>query len=215
VITIRNVDKTFNDGETKRSIVTNFSLEVREGEFISIMGPSGCGKSTLLNLIAGTEKVDKGEIFINGTDITALSEANMTKFRLNHMGFIFQNYHLIPVLNCLDNVSLPLIAKGVSEKEAARRAKDVLDELGLGSMLHKYPAKLSGGQNQRVSIARAIVGSPQIILADEPTGALDPDNTKMIVNLLHQINKDKLTTIIMVTHNESIAEETDRIIKLG
>ena len=186
---------------------------MKKGEFVSIMGPSGCGKSTLLNIIGLLDKPTSGAIEIDGTLIGRMSDKKLSAFRNKELGFVFQSFHLINSLNVLDNVELPLLYRKMRSSERTRLAKDVLDRVGLSHRMRHMPTQLSGGQCQRVAIARAIIGNPEIILADEPTGNLDSKMGAEVMDLLHKLNKEDNRTIVMVTHNEEQAKQTDRIIR--
>ncbi|WP_409343845.1 ABC transporter ATP-binding protein [Paenibacillus sp. MBLB4367] len=214
LIEAKQISKTFGRGESETRALKQVSLNVRDGEMISIMGPSGCGKTTLLHLLAGIERADEGEIRIDGTPLHGMNDDKLAAFRLAHMGFVFQTYHLIPVLHALDNVALPLIGRGLSEKEAKSRAYEALEQVGLGDKAKRFPAELSGGQNQRVAIARALVGDPKVVWADEPTGALDSKTAEQVLGLLRKMNEHRRTTIVIVTHDPQIAEQTDRILRM-
>ena len=212
IIRLTDVDKIYRTNEIETLALENVNLEVEEGEFLSIMGPSGCGKSTLLNIIGLLDTPTKGTVDINGTQTAKMSDSALSHFRNANIGFVFQSFHLIPSLNVTDNVELPLIyRKGVSDSERRRLVKEVLERVGLGHRMRHMPGQLSGGQCQRVAIARAIVGNPEIILADEPTGNLDSKMGAEVMELLHQLNKEDGRTIVMVTHNEEQARQTDRI----
>jgi putative ABC transport system ATP-binding protein len=212
IIRLTDVDKVYRTNEIETLALENVNLEVEEGEFLSIMGPSGCGKSTLLNIIGLLDTPTKGTVDINGTQTAKMSDSALSHFRNANIGFVFQSFHLIPSLNVTDNVELPLIyRKGVSDSERRRLVKEVLERVGLGHRMRHMPGQLSGGQCQRVAIARAIVGNPEIILADEPTGNLDSKMGAEVMELLHQLNKEDGRTIVMVTHNEEQARQTDRI----
>ena len=212
IIRLTDVDKVYRTNEIETLALENVNLEVEEGEFLSIMGPSGCGKSTLLNIIGLLDTPTKGSVDINGTQTAKMSDSALSHFRNANIGFVFQSFHLIPSLNVTDNVELPLIyRKGVSDSERRRLVKEVLERVGLGHRMRHMPGQLSGGQCQRVAIARAIVGNPEIILADEPTGNLDSKMGAEVMELLHQLNKEDGRTIVMVTHNEEQARQTDRI----
>ena len=198
IITLRGIEKVYRTKEIETTALENVNLEVEAGEFVSIMGPSGCGKSTLLKLLTGIERPDTG----------------LSHFRNANLGFVFQSFHLIPTLDVAANIELSLTyRKGVGASERRRRVEQVAERLEMTHRLHHTPAQLSGGQCQRVAIARAIVGRPQIILADEPTGNLDSKMGAEVMRLLHLLNKEDGTTIIMVTHNEMQAQETDRIVR--
>jgi putative ABC transport system ATP-binding protein len=214
MITLTNINKIFHTKEVETQALDNVNLAIEKGEFVSIMGPSGCGKSTLLNIMGLLDMPTEGKVWINGTDVAGMSDRQTASFRNSTLGFIFQSFHLIPALNVLDNVELPLLyRKGVSAKENRERAQEALGKVELLHRLKHYPAQLSGGQCQRVAIARAIVGKPEIILADEPTGNLDSKMGTEILELLLALNREG-TTIIMVTHDEKIAECTHRIIRM-
>lgn len=212
IIELKNISKVFRTKDVETTALENVNLEVEKGEFVSIMGPSGCGKSTLLNIIGLLDTPTKGSVDINGTQTAKMSDSALSHFRNANIGFVFQSFHLIPSLNVTDNVELPLIyRKGVSDSERRRLVKEVLERVGLGHRMRHMPGQLSGGQCQRVAIARAIVGNPEIILADEPTGNLDSKMGAEVMELLHQLNKEDGRTIVMVTHNEEQARQTDRI----
>lgn len=215
IISLQGINKTYRTDEIETIALENINLEVRKGEFLSIMGPSGCGKSTLLNIIGLLDTPDSGELLINNREMTSLKDKALSEFRNASIGFVFQSFHLIPSLNVADNVALPLIYRsGVSAAERRRRVDAVLDRLGLSHRKRHFPPQLSGGQCQRVAIARAIVGDPEIILADEPTGNLDSKTGSEVMELLHRLNREDGRTILMVTHNEEQARDTDRIIHL-
>ena len=214
MIKLSGINKIYRTNEIETQALENVNLEVKTGEFLSIMGPSGCGKSTLLNIIGLLDSPSSGTIEINGKLIdTKMSDKALAKFRNETLGFVFQSFHLIPSLNVIDNVQLPLMYRGISHKESIERAKAVLNGVGLSHRLHHMPSQLSGGQCQRVAIARAIIGQPQIILTDEPTGNLDSKMGTEVMALLHQLNVDDHCTIVMVTHNEEQAKQTSRIVR--
>ncbi len=214
IISVKNVGKVYRTDEIETTALENVNLDVEKGEFLSIMGPSGCGKSTLLNIIGLLDNPTSGKIEINGTATDKMKDRELAAFRNSNFGFVFQSFHLIPSLNVMDNVELPLIYRsGLSEKERKERVKAVLERVGLGHRMRHMPSQLSGGQCQRVAIARAIVGNPEIILADEPTGNLDSKMGAEVMGLLHQLNKEDGRTIVMVTHNEEQARQTDRIVR--
>lgn len=214
MIKLSGINKIYRTNEIETQALENVNLEVKTGEFLSIMGPSGCGKSTLLNIIGLLDSPSSGAIEINGKLIdTKMSDKALAKFRNETLGFVFQSFHLIPSLNVIDNVQLPLMYRGISHKESIERAKAVLNRVGLSHRLHHMPSQLSGGQCQRVAIARAIIGQPQIILTDEPTGNLDSKMGTEVMALLHQLNVDDHCTIVMVTHNEEQAKQTSRIVR--
>lgn len=214
IIRLKDVNKVYRTKEIETLALDNVNLEIRNGEFVSIMGPSGCGKSTLLNIIGLLDKPSSGSVIILEESTTKMNDTSLSEFRNHNIGFVFQSFHLIPSLNVAENVSLPLIyRKGLSRRERDQKIAEVLTRLGLSHRMHHFPGQLSGGQCQRVAIARAIVGNPQIILADEPTGNLDSKMGQEVMDILHQLNKEDGRTIVMVTHNEQQARETDRIIR--
>lgn len=212
MIKLQNINKIYRTSEIETLALENVNMEIARGEFVSVMGPSGCGKSTLLNIIGLLDAPTEGTVEIDGTTTSSMSDSALAAFRNSRIGFVFQSFHLIPTLNVADNVELPLIyRKGISSAERRRMVRDVLNRVGLSHRMHHMPAQLSGGQCQRVAIARAIVGNPEIILADEPTGNLDSKMGAEVMELLHQLNKEDGRTIVMVTHNEEQARQTDRI----
>lgn len=214
LIELKGVEKIYRTKEIETVALENVNLSIEKGEFISIMGPSGCGKSTLLNIIGLLDKPTKGEVMLMGTDVTNAGDRLLSSLRNHNIGFVFQSFHLIPSLNVADNVALPLVYRnGISQSERRERVKSVLERLGLSHRMRHLPGQLSGGQCQRVAIARAIVGDPEIILADEPTGNLDSRMGAEVMELLHKLNKNDGRTIVMVTHNEAQARDTDRIIR--
>ena len=199
--------------EIETQALENVNLHIDEGEFVSIMGPSGCGKSTLLNLIGLLDAPTTGSIEIDGRRVDGMKDSHLAEFRNRTLGFVFQSFHLIPSLNVLDNVELPLFYRHVPSKERRRLAEEVLARVGLSHRMKHHPGQLSGGQCQRVAIARAIIGTPKIILADEPTGNLDSNMGAEVMNILHSLNQEDHRTIVMVTHNEEQARQTSRIIR--
>lgn len=199
--------------EIETQALENVNLHIDEGEFVSIMGPSGCGKSTLLNLIGLLDAPTTGSIEIDGRRVDGMKDSHLAEFRNRMLGFVFQSFHLIPSLNVLDNVELPLFYRHVPSKERRRLAEEVLARVGLSHRMKHHPGQLSGGQCQRVAIARAIIGNPKIILADEPTGNLDSNMGAEVMNILHSLNQEDHRTIVMVTHNEEQARQTSRIIR--
>ena len=209
---IENLNKIFHTKEIETQALEDINLKISKGEFVSIMGPSGCGKSTLLNVVGLLDNPTSGSIIIDGTNIAGVSDTLAAKIRNQKLGFIFQSFHLIPALTILDNVILPLLYRGnIPASECKKQAEVVLEKVGLKQRMNHYPSQLSGGQCQRAAIARAIVGNPEILLADEPTGNLDSKMGSEIIELLLQLNKEG-TTIVMVTHDINIAQKTNRII---
>ena len=215
IIKLSGINKIYRTDEVETQALENINIEVEKGEFLSIMGPSGCGKSTLLNIMGLLDNPTSGTIELCNTVINPkMSDNALAAFRNRTLGFVFQSFHLINSLNVIDNVELPLIYRGISGSQRTRLAKEVIDRVGLSHRMKHTPVQLSGGQCQRVAIARAIVGNPEIILADEPTGNLDSKMGAEIMELLHRLNKEDGRTIVMVTHNEQQARQTDRIIKM-
>ncbi|NDV67876.1 ABC transporter ATP-binding protein [Dysgonomonas sp. 25] len=212
IIELQGVTKIYQTKEVETVALENVNLEVNEGEFLSVMGPSGCGKSTMLNIMGLLDIPNEGKVTINGIETSKMKDGELAEFRNKTLGFVFQSFHLINSLNVLDNVELPLLYRKSTDKSRRELAKDVLAKVGLSHRMKHFPSQLSGGQCQRVAIARALIGNPKIILADEPTGNLDSKMGEEIMNLLHELNREG-TTIIMVTHDELIAKETQRIVR--
>lgn len=214
IIKVNGVGKLYRTKEIETTALENVNFTIEKGEFVSIMGPSGCGKSTLLNIVGLLDKPTTGTVEVAGTTTEGMKDATLAAFRNANIGFIFQSFHLIPSLSVADNVELPLTyRKGVSARERTEKVKEVLESVGLSHRMKHYPSQLSGGQCQRVAIARAIIGNPEIILADEPTGNLDSKMSAEIMEILHRLNREDGRTIMMVTHNEAQAEETDRVMR--
>lgn len=203
MIQLTNVSKTVTSGDAPLTILHPLDLSVGAGEFLAVTGPSGSGKSTLLGLIAGLDAPTTGTILIDGTDITALGEDALARLRGARVGFVFQFFHLIPSLTALENVLVPLELAGVRDRD--RRARALLDEVGLVPRAHHYPSQLSGGEQQRIAIARALANDPPVLLADEPTGNLDSHTGRQIVELLARVNDTRRTTLVLVTHDPEIA----------
>lgn len=213
MIKLTGINKIYRTNEIETLALENVNLEVAKGEFVSIMGPSGCGKSTLLNIMGLLDAPSSGKIEINGTSVESMKDKELAAFRNKTLGFVFQSFHLINSLNVIDNVELPLFYRKMAAKERTRLAKEVLERVGLSHRMRHMPTQLSGGQCQRVAVARAIVGNPEIILADEPTGNLDSKMGAEVMELLHKLNKEDGRTIVMVTHNEEQAKQTSRTIR--
>ena len=214
VIEARDVQKTYDTGSIQVHALRGVNLSVRRGEMVTIMGPSGCGKTTLLNSLSGLDDFDSGVVFINGTDITRMPDDKKTEFRARDMGFVFQTYNLLPVLSAVENVELPLIVSGVSPKDARQRAHAALETVGLRQIANNRPAQLSGGQRQRVTIARSLVNEPEIVWADEPTGALDSKTADDIMGLMEQLNAEKGLTFVIVTHDPGVGARCNRIVRM-
>ena len=214
VIEMKDVWKIYSMGESEVQALRGISFAVEEGEFVSIMGPSGSGKSTCMNMIGCLDRPTSGDVCINGRLIAEMTETELARLRNETVGFVFQQYHLLSSMTVLENVMLPLRYKGVPRGERKRLAEESLKKVGLSDRLYHRPHELSGGQKQRVAIARATVTKPRIILADEPTGALDSETGKSVLNLFYEINKNEGTTIVIVTHDNKIGESTPRCIKI-
>jgi putative ABC transport system ATP-binding protein len=208
-----NLEKVYRTKEIETVALENVNMEVRKGEFLSVMGPSGCGKSTLLNIIGLLDVPTNGSLEIDGIRTAGMNDGEQAAFRNRQLGFVFQSFHLINSLNVLDNVELPLLYRHASAAERRRKAKEILEKVGLSHRMKHFPAQLSGGQCQRVAIARAIVGNPNILLADEPTGNLDSKMGIEVMEILHRLNREDGRTIVMVTHNEEQARQTSRTVR--
>ena len=213
MIKLTGVNKIYRTDSVETQALENVNIEVKKGEFLSVMGPSGCGKSTLLNIMGLLDKPTSGTIEIAGTTVDQMSEKELAAFRNRTLGFVFQSFHLINSLNVLDYVELPLLYRKISAKERTRLANEVIARVGLTHRMYHMPSQLSGGQCQRVAIARAIIGNPEIILADEPTGNLDSKMGAEVMEILHKLNSEDGRTIVMVTHNEEQAKLTSRTIR--
>ena len=214
IITLDQVTKVYGANGTRVHALAGVSLSVERGEMVAIMGQSGCGKTTLLNCASGLDDVTSGSVSIAGQDIATLSDKARTTFRAHNMGFVFQTYNLLPVLSAVENVELPLVVSGVSPKEARQRAQAALERVGLRAQGEKRPAQLSGGQRQRVTIARSLVNNPEIVWADEPTGALDSRTADDIITLMETLNEDQGLTFVIVTHDASVGARCHRIIHM-
>ena len=214
MIRMNSVDKVYRTERVETLALQNINLDVAPGEFVSMMGPSGCGKSTLLNLIGLLDAPTAGDLSLDGEKVQEWGDRKTASFRNEKLGFVFQSFHLVPDLKVIDNVEIPLLYRKMSASERRTLAKAALDRVGLSSRINHFPTQLSGGQQQRVAIARAIVGKPRILLADEPTGNLDSAMGDEIMEILHDLNKQDGTTIVMVTHDDRFARRTDRIVRL-
>ena len=214
LVEIRDLTKYYVRGDQVIPVLVGIDLDIQAGDFVALMGPSGSGKSTLLNLLAGIDKPSSGEIRVAGVDIARLSEAELAAWRSANVGFIFQFYNLMPVLDAFDNVELPLLLTSLSRKDRRERVETALALVGLTDRKEHYPNELSGGQQQRVAIARALIGDPTLIVADEPTGDLDRTTAEEILGLLERLNREVGKTIVMVTHDPKAAEKAHRVIHL-
>lgn len=214
LVEVRNVTKRYHKGGETITPLDEVSLNVKQGEFISLMGASGTGKSTLLNIVASIDRPDGGNVVIDGTEITRLSRSRLAKWRAANMGYIFQTHNLIPVLTAYENIELPLLLLSMGRSERRRRIEVALEAVDLLDRSDHYPRQMSGGQEQRVGIARAIVAHPKVVVADEPTGDLDPDTSEQILVLLKRLNKQLNVTLLMVTHDAAAANVADRQFRL-
>lgn len=215
MLELRNVFKIFNEGKSNEvRAVQEADLIIYEGEMVGLMGPSGSGKSTLLNLIGGLTPITSGEIFIDGVNVTEFSDEERTALRRDRIGYIFQHFNLLEFLDAEQNVMLPLLTQGLTKTQARRKSTMLLRELGLGGRLKHYPNELSGGQEQRVAIARSLITSPAIILGDEPTGDLDQASANDVMAMFRRINREQKQTLLLVTHSEDIGSLCDRIIRI-
>lgn len=215
IIHTEKLRKVYAVGKERVVALNNIDLNIEKGEFCCIVGQSGSGKSTLLNQLAGLEKPTKGKVFIGRHEISAMTETELARFRQEHLGFIFQSYNLLPTMTAAENVALPLMFKGVAKKERLRRARAELKSMGLLGRANHLPTEMSGGQQQRVGIARAFVTNPEVVFADEPTGNLDTKTTKEVMEMFLRFAREKGTTIILVTHDRSLAEYCDRIVTIS
>ncbi len=214
IIKMENISKLYKSGQIQVEALKNVSFLIKEKEFVSIMGPSGSGKSTLLNVIGCLDHATDGTYELSGNLVNKLNDSKMSEVRNIFIGFVFQNFHLLPRMNAIKNVEIPLIYRGMNAKKRRELAEIALEQVGLKDRMHHLPSQMSGGQQQRVAIARALVGNPSIILADEPTGALDTKTGDLIMELFVELNQKKSMTIVQVTHEEEIAEYGSRIIRL-
>ncbi|MCX7393150.1 MAG: ABC transporter ATP-binding protein [Planctomycetales bacterium] len=214
-VQVRDVHKSFKRGGDVVDVLNGLNLDVQHGEFVGLMGPSGSGKTTLLNLIAGLDRPTLGEVIVQGQTISRMTEGQLAGWRTRNIGFVFQFYHLLPVLTAFRNVELPLLLLPLSAKQRRQQVTTALDIVGLSDRVNHRPGQLSGGQQQRVGIARAIVTDPALIVADEPTGDLDAKSADEILNLLGELKKTLNKTIVMVTHDPRAAERADRVVQLA
>ena len=212
ILKIDKIEKYYGNKSSLTKAIDNLSFNVEEGEFVAIMGASGSGKTTLLNCISTIDKVTSGHIYVAGNDITKLRGNNLNKFRREELGFIFQDFNLLDTLTAYENIAFALSIQNIKEKEISDRIKRVAEELDINSVLDKYPYQMSGGQKQRVASARAIITNPKLILADEPTGALDSKSSKMLLEKFNYLNKENKATILMVTHDAFTASYSSRVI---
>lgn len=214
LMSLDKVSKVYYTERIETLALRKINLEVDEGEFVAVMGPSGCGKSTMLHMLGLLDRPTDGKVAFAGKDVTDLGDHELAPLRNREIGFVFQTFHLIPDLRVIDNVEIPLLYRSMSARERRRRAAEALEDVGLGARMHHFPTQLSGGQQQRVTIARAIVGEPRVVLADEPTGNLDSHMGDEILGLLRRLNRERRTTVIMVTHAHESAKAADRLVRL-
>ncbi len=213
MISVNNISKTFNN----KMVLDNISLDVKEGEIISIVGPSGAGKTTLLNIISTLDKPDKNinsKVYINGIDVLSLNDIKLSKFRNTQIGFIFQFHELLPEFSAIENVLIPAIIKGENKRKSKDKALGLLDSLGLADVVDQFPSQLSGGEQQRVAVARALINDPKIIFADEPSGNLDTKSSKLLHELFFKLREKHKITFVIVTHNKELSNMTDRKLNL-
>jgi len=213
MISVNNISKTFNN----KTVLDNISLDVKEGEIISIVGPSGAGKTTLLNIISTLDKPDKNidsKVYINGIDVLSLNDIKLSKFRNTQIGFIFQFHELLPEFSAIENVLIPAIIKGVNKRKSRAKALELLDSLGLADVVDQFPSQLSGAEQQRVAVARALINDPKIIFADEPSGNLDTKSSKLLHELFFKLREKHKITFVIVTHNKELSNMTDRKLNL-
>lgn len=214
IIEAIDVQKRFRTGEVEVHALRGVDLSVEPGEMVAIMGPSGCGKTTLLNCLSGLDEFDSGSVKIEGTDLRKMNDRTRTRYRAQRMGFIFQTFNLLPVISALENVELPLLVSGVSQRDARQKAVAALEQVGLADRATHRPAELSGGQRQRVTIARALVNDPAIVWADEPTGNLDSKTANDVLDLMKKLNQEQGRTFIIVTHDAGIGAACNRIVRM-
>jgi len=214
LLTLKDIGKRYHQGEVEVQALNHIDLSVEEGEFAALVGPSGSGKTTLLNVIGGLDAPSSGSVLLNQTEITRLSEGELSDFRLFELGFIFQAYNLVPVLSALENVELVMVLQGRHAGERRERAEHYLEMVGLKGLMHRRPSALSGGQQQRVAVARALAAGPRLVLADEPTANLDSENATALLDIMHRLSHEEKTTFIFSTHDPRVMERAERIITL-
>lgn len=214
LLSLNNISKRYRQGELEVNALSDINLEVAEGEFAALVGPSGSGKTTLLNIIGGLDAASHGTTQLNGIDITELSEAELSDFRLFQLGFVFQSYNLVPVLSALENVELVMVLQGKHKQECRQRAEHYLELVGLKNIMQRRPSALSGGQQQRVAVARALAAGPRLVLADEPTANLDSENATALLDIMHRLSHEEKTTFIFSTHDPRVMDRAERIITL-
>src|SRR5437899_10003944 len=214
IIEAQEVHKMYRSGQLRVEALRKIDMVVAKGEMVAIMGPSGCGKTTLLNCLAGLDTLDDGNVFIQGDNLRDLTDNQRTSYRAKHMGFVFQDFNLLPMLSAVENVELPMLVSKISTRKARSRALELLDRVGLADRARHRPAELSGGQRKRVTIARALTNDPAIVWADEPTGNLDSETAQGILELLYRLNREKGQTFVIVTHDLEVGKLANRIITM-
>jgi putative ABC transport system ATP-binding protein len=214
VVVGQDVWKVYGTGDTAVAALQGINVEIQRGEILAVMGPSGCGKTTFLNCFSGIDDITRGKVTVEGTDIHSMPDAKKSEYRARRTGFVFQSYNLLPILSAAENVELPLLISGHTAKEARQMARDILSQLGLEERVGHRPAQLSGGEQQRVSLARALVAHPAIVWADEPTGNLDAEGSRQVTSLLRDLNKRFQQTIVVVTHDAEVASSCDRTLRM-
>ena len=214
IIEAQKIRKIYHSGQLRVEALHNIDMEVAKGEMVAIMGPSGCGKTTLLNCLAGLDTIDEGDVFIQGDNLRDLTDNQRTAYRARHMGFVFQDFNLLPMLSAVENVELPMLVSRVPGRKARSRALELLDRVGLADRARHRPAELSGGQRQRVTIARALTNNPAIVWADEPTGNLDSESANDVMDLLCRFNSEYGQTLLLVTHALEVGQRANRIIRM-
>jgi putative ABC transport system ATP-binding protein len=214
IIEAQKIRKIYHSGQLRVEALHNIDMEVAKGEMVAIMGPSGCGKTTLLNCLAGLDTIDEGDVFIQGDNLRDLTDNQRTAYRARHMGFVFQDFNLLPMLSAVENVELPMLVSRVPGRKARSRALELLDRVGLADRARHRPAELSGGQRQRVTIARALTNNPAIVWADEPTGNLDSESANDVMDLLCRFNSEYGQTLVLVTHALEVGQRANRIIRM-
>jgi putative ABC transport system ATP-binding protein len=214
VVVGKEVWKVYGSGDTEVSALRGISISIPRGQMLAVMGPSGSGKTTFLNCFSGLDEVSRGQVFLEGVDLHSMDDRTKSNYRARRVGFVFQSYNLLPVLTATENVEMPLLIAGVPGREARERARAMLGDLGLSDRVDHKPSELSGGQQQRVSLARALVGRPAIVWADEPTGNLDEEDSRQVTSLLRQLNQTYHQTIVVVTHDPTVAAACDRTVRM-
>lgn len=214
IVSAREIHKRFQLGNVEVHALRGIDLDVMPGEMVAVMGPSGCGKTTMLNCLSGLDEFDSGEVHVEGTSLLEMNDRQRTSYRAHRMGFVFQTFNLLPVINAVENVELPLLVGGMRTSEARQRATEALEQVGLGDRLHHRPGELSGGQRQRVTIARALANEPALVWADEPTGNLDSTSAGEVLALMRNLNQENGQTFVIVTHDQEVGALCDRIVRM-